>query len=95
MVVHNVIFDAFPCSSLVHEVLHYAFSSTECSVMYAGFLVRVLFEVYLVWQFGPAFLCHVLIVGNFRYMRVYMASLHIMHWVTIHSLWFVYKCLCD
>ena len=44
---HTVIFDAFPCSSLVHEVLHYVFSSTECSVVYAGFLVRVLFEVHL------------------------------------------------
>ena len=53
------------------------------------------FRSTFVWQFGPAFLCHVLIVGSFRYIRVYMAPLHIMHWVTIHSLWFVYKCLCD
>ena len=53
------------------------------------------FQSTFVWQFGTAFLCHVLIVGSFRYMRVYMAPLNIMHWVTIHSLWFVYKCLCD
>ena len=53
------------------------------------------FRSIFVWQFGPAFLRHVLIVGIFRYMRVYMAPLPIMYWVTIHSLWFVYKCLCD
>ena len=34
-----------------------------------------IFRSTVVWQFGPAFLCHVLIVGSFRYMRVYMAPL--------------------
>ena len=36
------------------------------------------------WEFGPAFLGDVLIVGGFRYMHVYMAPLFIMYWVTIH-----------
>ena len=34
------------------------------------------FRSTFVWQFGPAFLCHVLIVGRFRYMLVYMALTH-------------------
>ena len=71
------------------------FPPSECSVVYAGFLVRVLFEVHLCGSLVLPFCVMCLIVGSFRYMRVYMAPLHIMHWVTIHSLWFVYKCLCD
>ena len=42
--------------------------SSVCRVFSAG-----TFRSTFVWQFGPAFLCHVLIVGSFRYMRVYMA----------------------
>ena len=34
------------------------------------------FRSTFVWQFGPAFLCHVLIVGSFRYMRVYIWHLY-------------------
>ena len=35
------------------------------------------FRSTFVWQFGPAFLCDVLIVGDFRYTCVYMAPLFI------------------
>ena len=59
-VVHKV-FYAFPCISLVHEVLHSAFTSTEGAVVYAGFLVRVLFKSTFVWRFGHASLCVVLV----------------------------------
>ena len=52
---------AFPCISLVHEVLHSAFTSTEGAVVYAGFLVRVLFKSTFVWRFGHASLCVVLV----------------------------------
>ena len=59
-VVHKV-FYAFPCISLVHEVLHSAFTSTEGAVVYAGFLVRVLFKSTFVWRFGHVSLCVVLV----------------------------------
>ena len=58
-VIHKGFFYAFPCIRLVHEVLHYAFTSTE--VVYAGFLVRVLFKSTFVWRFGHASLCDMLV----------------------------------
>ena len=89
-VVHKVIFDAFPCSSLVHEVLH-IFSSTECSVVYAGFLVRVLFEVHLCGSLALPFCVIVLIVGSFRYMRVYIYGTFTHYALGYHT--FIMVCL--
>ena len=60
-----IFFNAFPCISLVHKVLHSAFTSTEGAVVYAGFLVRVLFKSTFVWRFGHASLCVVLVDATY------------------------------
>ena len=54
-------FYAFPCIRLVHEVLHYAFTS----IVYTGFLVRVLFKSTFVWRFGHASLCDMLVGATY------------------------------
>ena len=56
---------ALPCISLVHKVLHSAFTSIEGAVVYAGFLVRVLFKSTFVWRFGHVSQCVVLVDATY------------------------------
>ena len=49
------------------------------------------FRSTFVWQFGPAFLCHVLIVGSFRYMRVYIYGTFTHYALGYHT--FIMVCL--
>ena len=62
-ILHKGFIYAFPCISLVHEVLHYAFTSTE--VVYAWFLVRVLLKSTFVCRFGHVALCDMLVDATY------------------------------